>query len=82
MIYLKSEKTVKKLLRQNVILTWMSFPDRKQGVSGEKLRMFIEMNFSAAAIIDEQVSPCWKTMSYPRKLSLRNEASRTTGREF
>ena len=38
--------------RQNVILTWTSLPDRKQGGSGEKLRMFIEMNFSTAAIID------------------------------
>ncbi|EYC01509.1 hypothetical protein Y032_0106g3733 [Ancylostoma ceylanicum] len=41
------------LLRQNVILTWTSFSDRKQGGSDEKLRLFIEMNFSAAAIIDK-----------------------------
>ncbi|EYC43771.1 hypothetical protein Y032_0481g2255 [Ancylostoma ceylanicum] len=39
-------------LRQNVILTWTNCPDRKQGGGGEKLRMFIEMNFSAAAIVD------------------------------
>ncbi|EYB99312.1 hypothetical protein Y032_0123g1137 [Ancylostoma ceylanicum] len=40
------------LSRQNVILTWTSFSDRKQEGSGEKLRVFIEMNLSAAAIID------------------------------
>ncbi|EYC36281.1 hypothetical protein Y032_0913g3025 [Ancylostoma ceylanicum] len=39
-------------LRQNVILTWTSFPHRKQGGSGERSRKFIEMNSSAAAIID------------------------------
>ncbi|EYC15478.1 hypothetical protein Y032_0036g3164 [Ancylostoma ceylanicum] len=55
MMYLKYEKKNGQkhlLLRQNVILTWTSFPYRKQGGSGEKLRMFIEMNFLAAAVID------------------------------
>ncbi|EYC34187.1 hypothetical protein Y032_0001g295 [Ancylostoma ceylanicum] len=38
------------LLGQNVIFTWTSFPDRKQGGSGEKLRLFTKMKA-------EQVSP-------------------------
>ncbi|EYC33360.1 hypothetical protein Y032_0002g746 [Ancylostoma ceylanicum] len=41
------------LLRQNVILTWTSFSDRKQGESDENLRLFIGMSSSAAAIIDK-----------------------------
>ncbi|EYC33363.1 hypothetical protein Y032_0002g749 [Ancylostoma ceylanicum] len=40
------------LLRQNMVLTWTSFPDPKQGGSGEKLKVLTEMNMSAAANID------------------------------
>ncbi|EYC23583.1 hypothetical protein Y032_0015g2731 [Ancylostoma ceylanicum] len=47
------KKWLKTLLsRQNVILTWKSFPVRKQRGSDEKLRLFIGMNFSTAATID------------------------------
>ncbi|EYC33897.1 hypothetical protein Y032_0001g147 [Ancylostoma ceylanicum] len=48
----KKKRSKFQLLKQNVILTWTSFSGRRQGGSGEKSRLFIEMNFSAAAIIE------------------------------
>ncbi|EYB92184.1 hypothetical protein Y032_0197g1584 [Ancylostoma ceylanicum] len=78
MMYVKSEKKNGQkplLLRQNVILTWTRFPDRKQGGSGEVVlsRSYYRQNKYF------RVAKPWRTLS---KLPLRNEGSRTTGREF
>ncbi|EYC40467.1 hypothetical protein Y032_0611g639 [Ancylostoma ceylanicum] len=69
------------LSRQNVILTWTSFPDRKQGGSSEKLKVFIEMKFSAAAIIDRTSVFVLENIAVPpRSRSLNDRPISTEGR--